>query len=159
MKKLINKKDIYLLTDIAYSILSSEKDHRNSKERLLRELDELGNNRDFFVKIKNKKPLAMIQLIYRNADNDPELANGTNIAHIHDLEVRKEMQNQGIGREVVKFIELYAKEHKITILTLGVDSFNIIAIKLYESMGYIKFKEEEGRTADEKLYLLKKELK
>ena len=158
MKKLTDKNEIFLLVDIASTHLISDIEKSNSKKRLLRELDEIDDNRDIYIKLDNKKPIAMIQLIYKNADNDTELANGLDIAHIHDLEVRKELQGLGIGREMVRFIEEVARKQKIKTLTLGVDSTNPRAIKLYESMGYNKFKEEAGRTAEEKLYLLNKTL-
>ena len=158
MKKLTDKNEIFLLVDIASTHLISDIEKSNSKKRLLRELDEIDDNRDIYIKLDNKKPIAMIQLIYKNADNDTELANGLDIAHIHDLEVRKELQGLGIGREMVRFIEEVARKQKIKTLTLGVDSTNSRAIKLYESMGYNKFKEEDGRTPKEKLYLLNKTL-
>ncbi|MFH1723159.1 MAG: GNAT family N-acetyltransferase [Elusimicrobiota bacterium] len=156
MKRLASKNDINVLTDIAYTRLDTRDERLRSRRRLLRELDESGGNRDFYVKFEKDEPLAMIQLVYKNADGDPELANGGDIAHIHDLEVRKEMQRRGIGREMVGSIETLAKEKGIKTLTLGVDRANLRAIKLYESMGYVRFKEEEGRTPEEKAYSLKK---
>ncbi len=100
----------------------------------------------------------LIQIVLQNADNDPELANSNDICHIHNLQVRKDCQHQGIGRKMMEYVEGHAKELGKKILTLGVDGDNSRAITLYKKRCYHIFKEEAGRTVDEKLYLMKKEI-
>ncbi len=43
-------------------------------------------------------------------------------------------------------------------LTVGVDSWNSAAIAFYTALGYVRFKEAQGPTPDQKVFYLKKEL-
>ena len=158
MKPILNNKDLTLLLEISFSNQSNDKERDNSKKRLSGEIKEIGDNRDIFLHLKDGKPVAMVQLIYKNADNDQELANGKDIAHIHDLEVRKDLHGRGFGKQCILDLEEFAFGKGIKILTLGVDSTNLMAKGLYEKLGYQIFKEEEGRIPEEKLYLMKKTL-
>ncbi|MFH2049931.1 MAG: GNAT family N-acetyltransferase, partial [bacterium] len=110
------------------------------------------------VGYQNDQAVAMIQMILKNVDNDPELADGNQIAHLHNLQVRNEFQNQGFGKEMMVLVERKAKELGKVIITLGVDDTNHKAISIYNNLGYITFKTEPGRTPDEKCLLMKKEI-
>lgn len=55
-------------------------------------------------------------------------------------------------------VEVVARTSGYRRLTLCVDSSNGGAILFYEMLGYEVFKDQEGRTTDERLYFLKKEL-
>ncbi|HLE11847.1 MAG TPA: GNAT family N-acetyltransferase [Bacteriovoracaceae bacterium] len=120
------------------------------------ELKEAEDNRMIFVGKEHNLTLVMVQLILNNADNDPELANSTNIAHIHNLRVRMDFHRQGIARKTMTFVEQISKELGKTILTLGVDDFNTSAVLLYEILGYTVFKTEPGRNPNETLLLMRK---
>ncbi len=158
IRKILDRKEINLLLSIVETYSDSIEDLSQSKKRLQSELDELENNRDIYVKIKDDLPVAMIQIIYNNADNDPDLANGKEVAHIHDLEVHSNLQGKGIGKEMMTFIEGEVSQKKIRRLTLGVDSPNKRAVNLYKKLGYTVFKEKEGRLPEEKLLLMRKDL-
>ncbi len=151
--------DVEILVDIAASYQKTTEQHLAVNKQLIEELSEAGDNRLVYVCFDNDNPIAMIQLILNNADNDPELANGKEIAHIHNLQVKQDLQNQGIGKKMMAFIENKAKELGNNVVTLGVDDSNLIAIHLYKILGYHTFKTEPGRNKDEKCFLMKKELK
>lgn len=158
IKKNDHEGNFKLLISIAETHSNSNEHLENIKARLCRELEEIEDNRDIFIKRQENQPIAIIQIIYKNADNDPDLADGEKIAHIHDLEVHKSFQKQGVGRYMMEFAEKYAKQKGIEKLTLGVDSTNSRAVKLYNGIGYKVFKKEEGRTPDEELLLMSKSL-
>ena len=99
------------------------------RKQLENELSDAGKGRDIFIGSINSKAVAMIQIIYDNVENDPELADGHNIAHIHNLQVRSELQRQGIGINMMTFVEEIAGNKGFSVLTLGVDDINTGAIK------------------------------
>jgi len=66
----------------------------------------------------------------RAADNDLEQTNGKDIVSVHNLQVRSELQGQGIGRKMMAFIEEKARELGNKTITLGVDNTNSRAIDL-----------------------------
>ena len=158
MKIISTNKELSFLLDIGLTNLNTDSERENISKRLANEIKEIGANRDIFIKIMNGQAVAMIQIIYKNADNDPDLANGVDVAHIHDLEVRKDLHGHGIGKQCVQDLETFAIGKSVRVLTLGVDSTNTKAMKLYHNLGYRIFKEEEGRVPEEKLYLMKKVL-
>ncbi len=122
------------------------------------ESKEIDNNRIFFIGSRGNIPVSTVQLILNNADNDPELANGFDTAHIHNLWVRKDQHRRGLAEKIMLEVESYAKTQGLKILTLGVDDYNSPAISLYTKLGYSIFKEVEGRTPQEKLFLMRKAL-
>jgi len=128
------------------------------KKQLLKELSLAGIGRRFYIFEKDDTIAAMIQLVLDHAENDPELADGREIAHVHNLQVRKELQRRGIGRGLMEFVEKAARGMGKKVLTLGVDDGNERAIKLYKKLGYETFKIEPGRTADEKCFVMRKTL-
>lgn len=126
--------------------------------RYISELREK-DNRVFFLGFdQESSPFGYVQLITRNADNDPELADGRQIAHIHDLRVKKDLQGKGFGRGLIKYLEDEARLRGIKTLTLGVDNWNSRAIQFYKNLGYIEFKQEPGRTADESVICMQRSL-
>ena len=154
----IDHNELDLLLSIADSYFKTSEQSDNIKKQLSSELAEIEDNRIIFIATNDDEAVAMVQLILKNADNDLELANSNEICHVHNLQVRKDFQRQGIGRKMMEYVEDHAKKLGKKIITLGVDGNNSRAITLYKKRGYKVFKEEEGRTAEEKLYLMKKEL-
>lgn len=152
-------------SDAVESLLSIVSTHINdaehlaaSKKQLLQELGEVQHNRHIYIAYENEIVVAMAQLVMKNADNDPELANGIDIAHVHNLQVRSELQGRGIGKRMMAYIEDKARALRKTTLTLGVDDTNERAIGLYHKLGYKQFKTEPGRTPDEECLVMKKSL-
>lgn len=117
-----------------------------------KELEELGGNRVVFIAFDADRPIGTVQLVLKRADNDPSLANGVTIAHIHHLRVVKDLQKTGLGRNIMDHAENYARQHGFQRLTLGVDDLNTNAIGFYEHLGYKIFKKTEGKTPTEKLF-------
>ena len=154
----IDNNSIELLLSIVKSYQLSDEQLQYSTIQLTKELQEIGDNRFIYIATSDDKSVAMIQLVLKNADNDPELANGKEICHLHNLQVIKNYQNQGIGRMMMDYVETQAKQLEKKIITLGVDGDNARAIKLYKNRSYITFKQEPGRTVDEVLYYMRKDL-
>ncbi len=150
--------DVNELIKIASTYPKTQEESLAVEKQLQIELSEAGDNRHIYVCYDNDVCVAMIQLILKNADNDPEYANGKDIAHVHNLQVRKDRQNEGIGKLMMDYIEDKAKEMGKRVLTLGVDSDNERAIKLYKNRDYKIFRKDKGRTPDEWGYAMKKEL-
>lgn len=136
----------------------TEAEAASNIKRYEQELKEVENRLFFFGRNEDLSPCAYVQLIMKNADNDPELANGYEIAHIHDLRVRSDQQRQGIGFSLMDALEFEAFELGIKVLTLGVDNWNTHAIHFYDQLGYRKFKEVSGRSEDEVCYYMQKQL-
>ena len=149
-------------SDFMFSILESfdfPKEKRDIVTRNFdRELAEIGTNRVVFLGLRDHLPMSVVQLVMQNVDNNPELANGTDTAHVHNLWVRKDQHRQGLAESIMRYCENFAFSKGIKFLTLGVDNSNQPAISLYEKLGYLKFAEEPGRTANEKFFLMKKTL-
>jgi ribosomal protein S18 acetylase RimI-like enzyme len=127
------------------------------RSRYISELTEK-DNRVIFIARDHKDYVAYVHLILQRADNDPEMANGATIAHVHDLRVNFARQAEGIGSLCMDFLEKQAARMGFKILTLGVDSPNEKAIGLYTKLGYIRFKEIQGRNLDERCYYMRKSL-
>ena len=128
------------------------------KQQLLKELSESGDNRRLFLGRVDGEAVAMIQIVLKNADNDPDLADGKTVAHLHNLQVRADLQRQGIGTQMMALAEEEARKMGKATITLGVDDTNPGAIRLYRKLGYVNFKTEPGRMPDEKCLLMKKAL-
>jgi ribosomal protein S18 acetylase RimI-like enzyme len=156
IKEITDTSDIDLLLSVVESYPDNAKEIEAIKKQLLFELSQAGDNRHIFADFDEDKIVAFIQIILRNADRDPDLANGKDMAHLHNLQVRSDLQGQGIGRQMMAFIEDKAKQMGKRILTLGVDSWNERAIRLYKGLGYEVFKEEPGRFPGEKGISMKK---
>lgn len=122
------------------------------------ELQEIGTNRTILLGSQDHVPVSTVQLIWKNADNNPNLANGIDIAHVHNLWTRLDHQRQGFAEQMMLYCEDLARRRGIKTLTLGVDEYNSVAIALYKKLGYLVFEQEEGRTPQEKLFLMRKSL-
>lgn len=119
---------------------------------------ELGDNREIYIMFEQSQPIAAVQIILKNADADPELANGRTIAHVHHLRVASNRRREGIGRTLMLSMESQYRTKGFQMLTLGVDNWNETAIRFYNDLGYTLFKEEPGRTPDEIVHYLRKSL-
>jgi ribosomal protein S18 acetylase RimI-like enzyme len=120
------------------------------------EIGEIGSNRIIFVGRIDGRAAATGQLVLKNADNDPELADGHRIAHVHNVWVRKDLGGRGLARAMMATLEARAAELGFELLTLGVDDFNERAWRLYKYLGFEEFKREVGRSAEEQLILMRK---
>lgn len=111
----------------------------------------------FFLENGNEV-VGMVQLIWKNADEDPELADGKDIVHVHALQISKHHHRKGYGYKLMLLQEKEAKAQSILKLTLGVDGDNEKALGLYNKLGYSILKVTEGRTSGEKLFYMQKNI-
>ncbi len=151
--------DLDSLVSIVATYGASGAELESARTQLAHELSEAGDNRLFYIGVEETAVVAMIQLVLRNADNDPELANGKDISHIHNLQVRSELQGFGRGLRMMTYVEDRATVLGFNTLTLGVDDFNQRAIGLYHKLGYEVFKTEPGRIPQESCLCMRKFLR
>lgn len=150
--------------DLSYvtSIIDSFDFDATLKAQLLanlrRELRELGGNRTVLVARSAGQWVGTLQVLWREADQDPTLANGADTAHLHGLWVAVPHQRRGHARGLISHAEAMVAAAGFTTLTLGVDGDNPGARRLYESMRYAEFRREPGRTPDAPLILMRKPL-
>jgi ribosomal protein S18 acetylase RimI-like enzyme len=125
-------------------------------EQVLRaEFSELGDNRLIYFALEHGEPVAGVQLLLERADNDPELANGRHVAHVHHLRVVRRLRRQGIGGRLMGHVEHEARRLGFEKLTLGVDGWNEPAIAFYDALGYRLLKEVSVPPDARCLYLYK----
>jgi ribosomal protein S18 acetylase RimI-like enzyme len=158
IKEITDMRDVDLLLSIVETYSYTAEEMETIKTQMLAELSEAGDNRHIFVGREDDAVVAFIEIILRNADKDPDLANGREIAHLHNLRVRNDLQGTGIGRQMMAFAEDIARQMGKASLTLGVDDSNGRAVNLYKQLGYVVFKEEPGRFPEEKALMMKKQM-
>lgn len=72
--------------------------------------------------------------------------------YLDDFSVAEAYRNQGIGSELIRTAESYAKEIGISVVLLHVEKTNLSAMRLYERLGYAIYRDDGGR------YLLNKRI-
>jgi len=158
VKEITDIRDVGLLLSIVETYSYPVEEMEIIKTQMLAELSEAGDNRHMFVGLEDDAVVAFIEIILKNADNDPDLANGREVAHLHNLRVRNDLQGTGIGRQMIAFAEDRARQMGKLSLTLGVDDSHGRAVSLYKQLGYVVFKEVPGRFPDEKGLMMRKQL-
>lgn len=149
--------DIYKSDMGKFGTTHTDQDVKQILKNVSNELTELGENRIVFLGFEDNRPIATAQLILKRVDNDPDLANGKNIANVHHLRVAYDKHGLGLGEAMMEKVENYAKEHGITKITLGVDDWNTKAIGFYKHLGYRRFKETISAKTEEKLIYMYKD--
>lgn len=153
-----DKSDINSVIEVVKSFGPREDELLKIQDYIAKELEQLGENRILFILEDEETTYGVVQLLLKHADDDPLLANGIDIAHIHALQVNKKYQRKGHALQIMKELEAHALSRGITKLTLGVDSDNPPALNLYENIGYTMLREEEGRCVGVRLYYMYKDL-
>jgi ribosomal protein S18 acetylase RimI-like enzyme len=156
IKEITNPNNINALVAIVASYKKNTGQLNHIRDQLTKELSQAGHHRHFFVGLEDDVIIAMIQLVLNHADNNPALADGAEIAHVHNLQVRSDLQKEGRGRKMMDFVEDKARQMGKKVITLGVDDINQRAIRLYQNRGYEIFSIESGRIPEEKCLLMKK---
>ncbi len=133
IKEITDVRDVDLLLPVVETYSYTAEEMEIIKTQMLAELSEAGDNRHIFIGLEDDAVVAFIEIILKNADNDPDLANGKEIAHVHNLRVRHDLQGKGIGRKMMAFAEDKARQMGKQCLTLGVDDTNWRAVNLYEA--------------------------
>lgn len=157
-RKSINSQDIELVIELVKSFGGNPSEIEKIRSHVKSELEELGDNRVLFILEQGEEAVGVVQLLLKNADGDPDLANGEDMAHVHALQIKKSFQRKGLATMMMKSLESYALDNGIRTLSLGVDGDNHPALQLYEKLGYILLKEEEGLTPESPLYYLYKKI-
>ena len=70
--------------------------------------------------------------------------------HLLDIAVDPEFRRQGIARWLMGQLELIGRSGRLTYITLEVRVSNLIAIELYESLGYSTIRRQPEYYVDEK---------
>ena len=79
-----------------------------------------------------------------NEEESPEYSqitwstDGNKVLVIHRLSVHPESQSKGIARRFMEFIEDFAVKNKYSCIRLDAYSENTAALRLYDSMGYLR---------------------
>ena len=87
------------------------------------------------------EPVGMVSL--ELVDDDPEVADGNDVAAVTSLSVLSSAGRRGIGRALTVFAEEQARGRGVRVLTLNTRPSNAAALALYEGLGYRRWKEEE----------------
>jgi ribosomal protein S18 acetylase RimI-like enzyme len=153
-----SRDDISFVLEVLASYAPSEDELREQRRVLECELAELGDNRLLYIAWADERPVGVVQLLLNHADNDPQLADGVSVAHVHHLRVLHDMRRQGTGRRLMEFIDNEAQRMGYRQLTLGVDSWNTNALAFYGALGYEVMKEEAGQFPETTLYYLRRDL-
>ena len=151
-----NCDDIEKAMKIVATFGANEESLTKIKAHILSELRELGENRILYFLENDAETFGMVQLIMKNANGDPELANGKDVMHVHALQISKHQHRKGYAYRLMQLLEQDAKRRNVSKLTLGVDADNEKALSLYKKLNYTILKEVEGRTPEEKLYYMQK---
>jgi ribosomal protein S18 acetylase RimI-like enzyme len=82
------------------------------------------------------------------------------VVEIERIYVRKEFHGQQLGRKLIDFCTVWAKEQGFEVIWLGVWEHNPNAIKFYEKMGYVRFGEHTFTLGDDVQtdYVMKKRI-
>jgi ribosomal protein S18 acetylase RimI-like enzyme len=76
------------------------------------------------------------QVFIQLLSHRPELADGSSRAYIYGFRIKKEYRNQGIGSDLLRFIEDDLYERGFRSVSLNVSQENKGARRLYERFGY-----------------------
>jgi len=158
LRRSINPGDIDSAMKIVRTFGGSDDDLVKIQEYISQEFRELGDNRILYLAETSDRVVGMVQLVLRNANNDAQLANGKDVAHVHALQIAKDLHRQGFGYLLMQQLEEEARKSGLVRLTLGVDQDNEKAIHLYKKLGYVLFREANGRSPEVKLYYMQKSL-
>ncbi len=73
--------------------------------------------------------------------DDPELADGRDLAHLSDLVVAAPFRRRGIARQLAEHVEAIARAHGYRVMTLDVDQSAPGTQQLYERWGYVYYRQ------------------
>lgn len=90
------------------------------------------NNREPYIMKYKDKYVATCDLVYDYEDYTEENVK----VYLSRLIVKKEYRNQGFGQEFLKYIVALCKEKGYQQITLGVDTDNKNALRIYQKFGF-----------------------
>jgi diamine N-acetyltransferase len=97
--------------------------------------DEIvSGNRITFIYVENDEFIGEGSLVIRN--DDPDYTIPDKRIYLSRMIVKEEYRNRGIGGIILDYLIEYAKKLGYNEISLGVDTDNIIARRLYEKKGF-----------------------
>lgn len=97
--------------------------------------DELiSGNRITFIYSENDEFLGEGSLVFQN--NDPDYTIPKKRIYLSHMIVKTEYRNRGIGKIIIDYLIDYAKQLGYEEISLGVDTNNVKARRLYERKGF-----------------------
>ena len=106
--------------------------HKAMADKFYEEI--VSGNRVNYIYAIDGEYIAEISLVYEMNDSDYTILGKR--AYVSRLVVKKSFRQKGIGKELVKFIKIKAKEEGFSEISIGVDLDNYPAIKLYAQSGF-----------------------
>ncbi|MGF1672510.1 MAG: GNAT family N-acetyltransferase [Rivularia sp. (in: cyanobacteria)] len=94
--------------------------------------------RVIFIALINSTIVGTVQFVPRH--DDIELADGNSTAYLQSLLVDRNYRRQGIGYDLIQAVEFEAINRNFHRLTIMVELDNLVALKLYQKMGFSFFK-------------------
>lgn len=91
---------------------------------------------DSFIIEHDKKIIAAVSLYKSKGCSKCEWYNKIGVSYFGQFAVEPDLQNTGIGSEMMKFLEAYAREKGITELSLDTSEKASHLIEYYEKRGY-----------------------
>jgi len=128
--------DIPVLCELLWELFSQEVEFTPKKEiqeKALKKIIEDENIGDIFVALKEKKVIAMVNVLYTIST-----ALGEKVAILEDMVVFQKYKNQKIGSSLIEFTLDYLEKNSLKRVTLLTDVDNFVAHNFYKKHGFIK---------------------
>ena len=128
--------DIPVLCELLWELFSQEVEFTPKKEiqeKALKKIIEDETIGDIFVALKEKKVVAMVNVLYTIST-----ALGEKVAILEDMVVFQKYKNQKIGSSLIEFTLDYLEKNSFKRVTLLTDSDNFNAHNFYKKHGFIK---------------------
>ena len=103
------------------------------------DLDRFFDGRDEWIciAVDGEKMIAFLSIEVHHEDGE--------YIYLDDLSVTKQYRNKGIGTELIRKAEDYAREINIPVICFHVEKSNTAAFRLYERLGYGIFEDQGNR--------------
>lgn len=108
--------------------------NKEHKDKIYNEL--LNKNRKTFVYVKDDEYIAEASFVFNKEDEDYTIP-GKRI-YLSRIIVKKDYRGKGYGKKLMNNIIEYAKKETYEEISLGVNSDNYVAFKLYVDLGFTK---------------------
>ncbi len=134
--RIAKTEDIPVLCELLWELFSQEVEFTPKKEiqeKALKKIIEDENIGDIFVALKEKKVVAMVNVLYTIST-----ALGEKVAILEDMVVFKGFKNQKIGSSLIEFALDYLKKNSFKRVTLLTDSDNFSAHNFYKKHEFTK---------------------
>lgn len=111
-------------------------DFEEIKDTLQRDFDEFWNAHIFEEELKNEYSKYFCAVSNNKIVGFAGLWKSIDIMHITNIVVKKDMRNNGIGKQMLEKLISYSKEQNMEAITLEVHEENSIAKDIYEKYNF-----------------------